>query len=60
MFARGTANTKAEESYAMGLRNPFRFEINKATGEIYVGDYSPDSPRAASPLRGPAGTGCAG
>jgi cytochrome c len=55
MFRRGTANTRPE-IYAMGLRNPFRFEINRATGELYVADYSPDSP-TYNPQRGPAGQG---
>src|SRR3954453_18046058 len=44
------------EIYVMGLRNPFRIETNKATGELYVADYSPDA-ATANPLRGPAGQG---
>ena len=40
----------------MGLRNPFRFAVNRNNGDIYVGDYSPDAD-AANPLRGPAGHG---
>ncbi len=44
------------EIYAMGLRNPFRFSVDKRTGAVYVADYSPDAP-VADPLRGPAGTG---
>ena len=40
----------------MGLRNPFRIEFNKASGELYVADYSPDA-NAPNPLRGPAGHG---
>jgi cytochrome c len=55
LFPQGTANTKPE-IYAMGLRNPYRFAVNRKTGDIYVGDYSPDA-SAADPLRGPAGTG---
>src|SRR5918998_196649 len=51
----GTPLTRPE-IYAMGLRNPFRIEINRETDEIYVADYSPDN-RNANPLRGPAGHG---
>src|SRR5829696_3114317 len=40
----------------MGLGNPFRFGVNRAHGDIYVGDYSPDAERA-DPARGPAGQG---
>ena len=40
----------------MGMRNPFRFAVNKHTGDVYVGDYSPDA-NMADPLRGPAGQG---
>jgi cytochrome c len=43
------------EIFLMGLRNPFRFDVD-ASGRVYVGDYSPDS-RTASPTRGPEGTG---
>ena len=55
LFPRNRAGTKPE-IYAMGLRNPFRFAVNRETGHVYVGDYSPDSP-APNPLRGPAGHG---
>jgi len=41
LFRPGTKGTRPE-IYAMGLRNPFRIELNKRTGELYVGDYSPD------------------
>jgi cytochrome c len=44
------------EIYLMGLRNPFRIEYNKESGELYVADYSPDA-NAPNPLRGPAGHG---
>ena len=40
----------------MGLRNPFRFAVNRTNGDVYIGDYSPDSPEP-NPLRGPAGHG---
>jgi cytochrome c len=43
------------EIFLMGLRNPFRFDVD-AAGMVYVGDYSPDS-RVSSPTRGPEGTG---
>lgn len=55
LFAPGTSGTRPE-IYAMGLRNPFRIELNRETGELYVGDYSPDA-GSANPDRGPAGQG---
>ena len=55
LFEEGTAGTRPE-IYAMGFRNPFRMEINPATGDLYVGDYSPDA-QSADPDRGPAGQG---
>jgi cytochrome c len=55
LFKPGTAYTRPE-IYAMGLRNPFRFAVDKKTGTAYVGDYSPDA-RTANPSRGPAGHG---
>ncbi|RKQ86152.1 glucose/arabinose dehydrogenase [Solirubrobacter pauli] len=55
LFRPGQAQTRSE-IYVMGLRNPFRYSVNKVNGDIYVGDYSPDSP-TANPLRGPEGTG---
>jgi glucose/arabinose dehydrogenase len=55
LFKPGAAYTRPE-IYAMGLRNPFRFAVDKKTGTAYVGDYSPDA-RNPSPTRGPAGHG---
>ena len=55
LFRRGRAQTRPE-IYAMGLRNPFRFAVNRRNGDVYVGDYSPDANRA-DPARGPAGQG---
>jgi cytochrome c len=55
LFRPGQAQTRPE-IYAMGLRNPFRFSVNRTNGDIYVGDYSPDA-RAPDPGRGPQGTG---
>ncbi|MFG1973441.1 PQQ-dependent sugar dehydrogenase [Nonomuraea fuscirosea] len=55
LFRPGTKNTRPE-IYAMGLRNPFRIELNRRTGDLYVGDYSPDQ-QQANPQRGPSGTG---
>src|SRR5918998_1943151 len=55
LFEPGTAGTRAE-IYAMGLRNPFRIEIDPRTDAIYVGDYSPDA-QDPDPDRGPAGHG---
>jgi glucose/arabinose dehydrogenase/PKD repeat protein len=53
LFAPGTARTRPE-IYAMGLRNPFRFNVDKATGTIYLGDYGPDA-GAFNAARGPGG-----
>ncbi|QFU89880.1 PQQ-dependent sugar dehydrogenase [Amycolatopsis sp. YIM 10] len=53
LFAPGTAGTRPE-IYAMGMRNPFRFGVDKATGAIYLGDYGPDA-GTASNSRGPGG-----
>src|SRR4051794_2108227 len=55
LFPQGTAATKPE-IYAMGLRNPFRFAVNRKNGDVYLGDYSPDA-NAPNPQRGPAGQG---
>ena len=55
LFARGTAKTRPE-IYAMGLRNPFRFAVNRTTNDVYMADYSPDADQP-DPLRGPAGHG---
>ncbi|MEE2521915.1 PQQ-dependent sugar dehydrogenase [Pseudarthrobacter sp. J47] len=55
LFAAGTPQTRPE-IYVMGLRNPFRIELNRNTGELFMADYSPDA-RTASPSRGPVGTG---
>ncbi len=55
LFRKGRAKTKPE-IYVMGLRNPYRFAVNRTTGDLYVGDYSPDADHA-DPLRGPAGHG---
>ncbi|MEV6599628.1 PQQ-dependent sugar dehydrogenase [Actinoplanes sp. NPDC051346] len=55
LFRPGTAYTRPE-IYAMGLRNPFRFAVDKGTGVIYLGDYSPDA-NMPNPRRGPAGHG---
>ncbi len=55
LFGRNQAGTRPE-IYAMGLRNPFRFAVNRETGDVYVGDYSPDSP-VPNLERGPAGHG---
>ncbi|GAA3253869.1 lectin [Dactylosporangium siamense] len=53
LFAPGTANTRPE-IYAMGFRNPFRMNVDKATGVVYVGDYGPDA-GTTSATRGPSG-----
>ncbi len=55
LFAPGTELTRPE-IYAMGLRNPFRFSVDRELGVVYLADYAPDAP-AADPSRGPAATG---
>ncbi|MER6830703.1 carbohydrate-binding protein [Streptosporangium sp. NPDC000563] len=53
LFPPGTAKTRPE-IYAMGLRNPFRMSVDKATGIVYLGDYGPDAGSSNS-SRGPSG-----
>ncbi len=55
LFAKGTPKTKPE-IFAMGLRNPFRFDVNPKTDEVYMADYSPDAD-VPDPDRGPDGHG---
>lgn len=42
LFPAGTAKTRPE-IFAMGLRNPFRFGIDRKTGWILSGDVGPDA-----------------
>ncbi|MBP2328825.1 glucose/arabinose dehydrogenase [Kibdelosporangium banguiense] len=53
LFPAGTAQTRPE-IYAMGLRNPFRMSVDKATGVVYLGDYGPDA-GTTNAGRGPSG-----
>ncbi|MGP3958037.1 ThuA domain-containing protein [Nonomuraea sp. 3N208] len=53
MFPQGTAKTKPE-IYAMGWRNPFRFNVDPVTGWISAADYGPDA-GTANANRGPEG-----
>lgn len=55
LFPPGTARTRPE-IYAMGLRNPFRFSVDRRSNVVYLADYSPDA-IDPSPERGPAGQG---
>jgi glucose/arabinose dehydrogenase len=55
VFRQGQSGTRPE-IYVMGVRNPFRFSVNRVNGDLYVGDYSPDA-QNADRARGPAGTG---
>jgi cytochrome c len=55
LFRQGQAQTRPE-IYVMGLRNPFRFAVNRRNGDVYLGDYSPDA-QVPNPARGPEGTG---
>jgi cytochrome c len=53
LFAPGTAQTRPEV-YAMGFRNPFRIQVDPATGALMVADYGPDA-NEANPERGTEG-----
>lgn len=53
LFAPGTEGTRPE-IFVMGLRNPFRADVDPATGAIMWGDYGPDS-GTADAQRGPMG-----
>lgn len=55
LFAPGTPKARPE-IFAMGLRNPFRFDVNPKTDQVYMADYSPDA-QEPNPERGPAGHG---
>jgi cytochrome c len=55
LFAPGTAKARPE-IYAMGVRNPFRFSVDRRANVVYLADYSPDATEA-DPARGPAGQG---
>jgi len=53
LFAPGTELTRPE-IYAMGFRNPFRIELDAASGAVLVADYGPDA-NDPDPERGPEG-----
>ncbi|WP_084105379.1 PQQ-dependent sugar dehydrogenase [Demequina sp. NBRC 110056] len=53
LFEPGTDLTRPE-IFVMGLRNPFRMEVDDVTGAVSWGDYGPDS-GVASAERGPLG-----
>ncbi len=53
LFPKGTPLTRPE-IYAMGLRNPWRFDVDANTGFLYVGDVGPDA-GGRSEGRGPSG-----
>ncbi|NHC44373.1 PQQ-dependent sugar dehydrogenase [Motilibacter aurantiacus] len=55
LFRQGTPNTRPE-IYVMGLRNPFRFAVDRETDQLLLGDYSPDAPNPNA-NRGPQGLG---
>jgi glucose/arabinose dehydrogenase len=55
LFQPGTPGTRPE-IYLMGLRNPFRIEIDPRNDDLYVADYSPDASEP-DPARGPSGHG---
>ncbi|WP_083951975.1 ThuA domain-containing protein [Actinomadura rubrobrunea] len=51
LFPPGTEKTKPE-IYTMGERNPFRFDVDKKTGWVYMGVVGPDA-NEDSPTQGP-------
>ncbi|GHH85224.1 glycosyl hydrolase [Streptomyces sulfonofaciens] len=53
LFPAGTANARPE-IYAMGFRNPFRMQVDRATDIVYIGDYGPDAGSTTAD-RGPGG-----
>lgn len=53
LFAAGTEKTRPE-IFAMGLRNPFRMDVDPATNSVTWGDYGPDA-GAPNDQRGPMG-----
>ncbi len=53
LFAPGEAGTRPE-LFVMGLRNPFRFDVDSATNSVSWGDYGPDAGQASAE-RGPMG-----
>jgi cytochrome c len=55
LFGLNQAQTRPE-IYVMGMRNPFRFAVNRTNGHVYLGDYSPDA-QVSDPARGPEGIG---
>ncbi|MFE7507557.1 PQQ-dependent sugar dehydrogenase [Promicromonospora sp. NPDC057488] len=53
LFAPGTEDTRPE-IFVMGVRNPFRIEVDPETSSLTWGDYGPDA-GAANADRGPMG-----
>ncbi|WP_336922230.1 PQQ-dependent sugar dehydrogenase [Aquipuribacter sp. SD81] len=53
LFEPGTEGTRPE-LFVMGLRNPFRMDVDPVTGAVVWGDYGPDS-GTPDPQRGPMG-----
>ena len=53
LFAPGTDKTRPE-IFAMGVRNPFRMDVDPDTNSVTWGDYGPDA-GAPSAERGPLG-----
>jgi glucose/arabinose dehydrogenase len=42
-FYNGDPNANRSKIYSLGLRNPFRFSIDQATGNLYIGDVGQNS-----------------
>ncbi|PJJ65435.1 PQQ-dependent sugar dehydrogenase [Compostimonas suwonensis] len=56
LFPVGTEKTRPE-IFVMGVRNPFRIDVDAATNSLTWGDYGPDASAAAAAdgVRGPMG-----
>ncbi|WP_395245757.1 PQQ-dependent sugar dehydrogenase [Agromyces sp. MMS24-K17] len=56
LFAPGTEKTRPE-IFVMGVRNPFRIEVDPETNSLSWGDYGPDATKAVASTagRGPMG-----
>ncbi|MBC9820630.1 PQQ-dependent sugar dehydrogenase [Terrabacter sp. MAHUQ-38] len=53
LFPEGTAKTRPE-IFVMGVRNPFRIDVDPQANSVTWGDYGPDA-GAPDPQRGPMG-----
>ena len=47
----GSARTPDRRSVATGLRNPWRFSVDPATGDLFIGDVGQGAGRRSNVLR---------